>query len=129
MKTSLSHLPDHKQRQILRVVEIIKSVVNPEKIILFGSYAKGTFVEHKYRGKDGITYEYISDYDFLVIKDIPPSERRQYRRDIYHALSGIGVAKDVLVATPDEITRYQGLLGTYIEPAIREGIVVYDQAA
>ncbi len=46
--------------------------MNPEKIILFGSYAKGTFVEHKYRGKDGITYEYISDYDFLVVtKDNP----------------------------------------------------------
>ena len=46
-----------------------------------------------------------SDYDFLVIKNIPLSERRQYRRDIYHALSGMGIAKDVLVATPDEIAR------------------------
>lgn len=35
-------------------------------IILFGSYAKGTFVEHRYVSK-GITYEYISDYDFLVV--------------------------------------------------------------
>jgi HEPN domain-containing protein/predicted nucleotidyltransferase len=67
MKTSLSYLPQIKQDQILQIVNIIKEVVNPEKIILFGSYAKNTFVEHKYNGKDGIRYEYISDYDFLIV--------------------------------------------------------------
>ena len=67
MKTSLSHLPVDKQKQILRIVEIIKEVAAPEKIILFGSYAKGKQVEHRYTGNDGIRYEYISDYDFLVV--------------------------------------------------------------
>lgn len=67
MKTSLSYLPQIKQDQILRVVDIIKGVANPEKIILFGSYAKGNFVDHIYNGKDGIRYEYESDYDFLVV--------------------------------------------------------------
>jgi predicted nucleotidyltransferase/HEPN domain-containing protein len=66
MKHSLQHLPEHKQAEIARIVEIIKEVVNPEMIILFGSYAKGTYVEHRYVSK-GITYEYISDYDFLVV--------------------------------------------------------------
>ncbi|TXJ24932.1 MAG: HEPN domain-containing protein [Chitinophagaceae bacterium] len=66
MKHSLQHLPEHKQAEITRIVEIIKEVVNPEMIILFGSYAKGTYVEHRYVSK-GITYEYISDYDFLVV--------------------------------------------------------------
>ena len=67
MKSSLSHLPKIKQEQILQIVEIIKEVATPEKIILFGSYAKGTYKEHRYTGKDGILYEYISDYDFLVV--------------------------------------------------------------
>src|SRR5689334_13058330 len=67
MKTSLSHLPISKQQEIQRIAEIIREVVNPEMIILFGSYAKGTYVEDRYRGKDGIEYEYISDYDFLVV--------------------------------------------------------------
>ncbi len=67
MKTSLSHLPQIKQDQILQIVDIIKEVAAPEKIILFGSYAKGNFVEHRYTGRDGILYEYISDYDFLVV--------------------------------------------------------------
>ena len=66
MKTSLSYLPQTKQDQILQVVDIIKQVANPEKIILFGSYARNTWVEDKYVEK-GIRYEYISDYDFLII--------------------------------------------------------------
>lgn len=66
MKTSLSYLPQIKQDQILQVVDIIKQVTNPQKIILFGSYARNTWVEDKYVEK-GILYEYISDYDFLII--------------------------------------------------------------
>ena len=45
---------------------MIREVINPEKIILFGSYAKGAQVEDTYFEK-GIRYEYISDYDFLII--------------------------------------------------------------
>ena len=56
MKTSLNHLPVSKRNQILEIVDIIKEVVSPEKIILFGSYAKGKYVEHRYTGKDGIFY-------------------------------------------------------------------------
>jgi predicted nucleotidyltransferase len=39
-------------------------------IILFGSYAKGSYTEHKYTGCDGLKkYEYVIDYDLqLVIK-------------------------------------------------------------
>lgn len=35
-------------------------------IILYGSYAKGTYKEHRYVSKD-VKYEYVSDIDFLVI--------------------------------------------------------------
>jgi predicted nucleotidyltransferase len=41
MKTSLSHLDAGKQEQILHIVEIIKEEAKPEKIILFGSHARG----------------------------------------------------------------------------------------
>jgi len=66
MKTSLSYLPQIKQDQILQVVDIIKEVVNPEKVILFGSYARNAWVEDKYF-ENGVQYEYISDYDFLIV--------------------------------------------------------------
>jgi uncharacterized protein len=66
MKPSFDQLPPQKQHEIRQIVEVIKQVVEPEKIILFGSYAKNRFVEHRYVS-DGILYEYISDYDFLVV--------------------------------------------------------------
>lgn len=67
MKTSISHLPEKKQFEIKRIADIIQEVLHPEKIILFGSHAKGTWVEDRYTDKHGTTYEYISDYDILVV--------------------------------------------------------------
>ena len=66
MNTSLSHLPDYKQQQLQEITGIIVKAVDPEKVILFGSHATGRWVEHRYT-EGGITYEYISDYDILVI--------------------------------------------------------------
>lgn len=73
MKESISYLPDQKQHEIRIITEIIKEVVNPEMIILFGSYAKNNYVEHRYISK-GITFEYISDYDFLVVTKNNPEK-------------------------------------------------------
>lgn len=66
MKTSIDHLPEVKKEQINKIVDVIKSVVAPEKIILYGSYAKGTYQEDNHI-KDGILYEYVSDFDILLI--------------------------------------------------------------
>ncbi|MDF2188707.1 HEPN domain-containing protein [Paraflavitalea sp. CAU 1676] len=66
MKPSFQRLPEKKQQEIMQIVEVIKAVVDPEMVILFGSYAKNKFVEDRYVS-DGLQYEYISDYDFLVV--------------------------------------------------------------
>jgi predicted nucleotidyltransferase len=57
---------EQKQKQLRESTEIIVKAVDPEKVILFGSHAMGRWVEHRYT-EGGITYEYISDYDILVI--------------------------------------------------------------
>jgi predicted nucleotidyltransferase len=66
MQTTLTHLPEYKQRQLSEITGIIVEAVDPEKVILFGSHATGRWMEHRYT-EGGITYEYISDYDILVI--------------------------------------------------------------
>jgi len=66
MNTYLEHLPEHKQKQLREITGIIMKAVDPEKVILFGSHATGRWVEHRYT-EGGIIYEYISDYDILVI--------------------------------------------------------------
>lgn len=100
---------DKIQEMVRRLVERFQ----PEKIILFGSHARGT--PHR-----------DSDVDLLVIANIPGS-KRDARVKMRLALSGIGVAKDIVLATPDEIRRYGDAIGTILRPALREGKVLYER--
>ncbi|CAG5068014.1 hypothetical protein DYBT9623_00742 [Dyadobacter sp. CECT 9623] len=62
MKTTLTHLPEDKQEELKTITEIILSKITAEMVILFGSHARGDWVEDFQE-----TYEYVSDYDILVI--------------------------------------------------------------
>ncbi|GGX62500.1 HEPN domain-containing protein [Saccharospirillum salsuginis] len=78
MKTSLDHLPDAKQEDIQTIATVLRDALDEFlagktgrrshyrilKIILFGSYAKGTWVSDPANG-------YESDYDILVIVNKP----------------------------------------------------------
>ncbi|MCW3085094.1 MAG: hypothetical protein JWP12_2460 [Bacteroidetes bacterium] len=67
MKTDLSHIPAHKQTELKAIVSaLIPKYADIEMIILYGSYARGNWVEDKYV-ENGTTYEYKSDYDLLII--------------------------------------------------------------
>ena len=126
MKTSLNHLPLSKRNQILEIVEIIREVVSPEKIILFGSYAKGKYVEHRYIGKDGILYEYISDFDFLVVtlhndiqhyelEDIVNSRTQHFKQPINLEIHEIDYINEGL-----EFGQY------FFADIVKEGVLLYD---
>ncbi len=67
MKTALKHLPEQKQQELENIVHIIKEGVDVEMIILFGSYARGDWVEEL--DEKGVYYCYQSDFDILVIVD------------------------------------------------------------
>ena len=86
----------------------------PERIILFGSHARGDAQPD-------------SDIDLLVVMP-DGTDRRQIAIAIGQLLGGLGVAKDVVVTTPDEIARRGDLIGTVLRPALREGKVLYDRA-
>jgi len=67
MKKSLIHLPQYKRDELKRIVKIIRrQFPSAHMIVLFGSYARGQWVEHTYT-EGHITYEYISDFDILVL--------------------------------------------------------------
>jgi predicted nucleotidyltransferase/HEPN domain-containing protein len=67
MKRSLAHLPKHKRDELRLVTEIIlDECPTVQMVILFGSYARGDWVEDTYV-EDDITYEYASDFDILVV--------------------------------------------------------------
>ena len=126
MKSSLSHLPKTKQEQILKVAEIIKEVASPEKIILFGSYAKGNYVEHKYVGGEGIIYEYTSDYDFLVVMKNSPVKAYELDDEITTRAEKIGPPVNVEIHDIEFIN--EGLLfGQYFfSDIVKEGVLLFD---
>ena len=67
MKTSLSYLPKEKKDELKKIVKILLEFKEVEMIILFGSYATDKYVHSDRYVEDGITYEYQSDYDLLII--------------------------------------------------------------
>jgi HEPN domain-containing protein/predicted nucleotidyltransferase len=89
LKTSLEILPKDKQEELHRVVEIIREEFKPEMIILFGSHARGNWVEDAYIGEDGNYYKYKSDFDIYVLMhnhdDARKVNRRQSLRDKFRA--------------------------------------------
>ena len=67
MKLSFEHLPKSKQTELRKLTSLIReSCDDVEKIILYGSYARGTFKEAKDL-KENRHSGHISDYDILVV--------------------------------------------------------------
>ena len=99
-----------REEILQEIVRRIVEAVHPEKIILFGSAARGQM------GPD-------SDLDLLVVKAC--ADRRETARVARRALIRIGVAKDIIVVTPEDIERHKDNRGLVIYPALREGKVLY----
>ena len=96
------------------LTEITKRIVstsNPDKIILFGSYARGDFDDD-------------SDLDLLVIKDQVDSTHAETAR-LYRALADFEILIDLVVVRQSYVQRYGDLIGTVVRPALREGKVLY----
>jgi len=99
------------QEAIRMMIKRIAELFQPEKIILFGSHARGE------AGPD-------SDVDLLVIMRVRGSKREAQLR-VREALHDIRVAKDVIVSTPEEFSWRQRVVGTIERQAVREGEVRY----
>ena len=93
------------------IVRCIVEVAEPDRIVLFGSAARGQM------GPD-------SDLDFLVIKS-GVQHRRRLAQEIHLHMFGIGVPIDVIVVTPEDVRSLSEKVGTIIGPALREGKEIY----
>jgi predicted nucleotidyltransferase len=99
------------EQKLEEIIRRIVEVAQPEKIILFGSAVRGELRPN-------------SDVDVMVVKS--GVHRRNLAGDIYMKLYGVGLPVDVVVVTPEDIERYGNCTALVIEPALREGKVVYD---
>ncbi len=68
MKKSIAFLPKKNREDLKYLVELILDKIPVcEMIILYGSYARGTYVSYDEREEFGIPTSFKSDYDILVI--------------------------------------------------------------
>ncbi|QNO27847.1 HEPN domain-containing protein [Sphingopyxis sp. OPL5] len=143
MKSGIDHLPPHKQRELERVVEIVfeefedalalatqgwKKKGRISKIILYGSYARGGWVDEPHTAKG-----YQSDYDLLIIVN---DKRLTDRADYWSKLDDrlireLSVTKTLrtpvnfIVHSLDEVNSGLSQGRYFFMDVARDGIAIY----
>ena len=111
----MNDIPQTEQQLVQAIVEIIVREDDPEQIILFGSRARGNARPD-------------SDVDLLIIESEPFTAQRSRRKEagrLWLALANIGVSKDLLLYSRDEVEARKYSLNHVIGRAIREGKVLH----
>lgn len=122
MKTSLDHLPPKKQRQLAALVDEIRRAVEVEMVILFGSHARGDWVEDPVGG-------YFSDFDVLVIVK---SSKTVERHDLWSRIEQragnlLGqTALSLIVHDVEDVNRQLELGQYFFSDIKKEGVVLHD---
>jgi predicted nucleotidyltransferase len=101
----------NRRKMIREMLNRIVEHFDPEKIILFGSHARGE------AGPD-------SDVDLLVVMPVQGSKREK-QLEIRALLHGIKLAKDIVVSRPEDFDWRKDIVGTIEYPATKEGKVLY----
>lgn len=96
------------------IVRGIVSAVRPDRIVLFGSAARGAM-------KSG------SDLDLLVVKNV--SNLRELSLRVRDSLPVDRPPVDVLAATPELVAKHGDSLGWVLRPAVEEGTTVYEKSS
>jgi uncharacterized protein len=102
---------------LAEILRAIVSRVNPRKIILFGSRARGD------ANPD-------SDIDLLIVEDVPVAAKQPpWERvgDLYRHLPPARPPTDLLLYSRDSVDRLQDNASHIIGRALREGTTVYER--
>lgn len=110
--TVMTELTDSTLQEM---VDIIVEEVHPQKIVLFGSQARGD------TNAD-------SDVDLMIVDSKPFDETRNRFKEIArigHALRKFCIPMDILLFGVDEVERWKNSINHVIARALREGKVLY----
>lgn len=110
-----NHVHTLTEAQLISVLtKTIVRLFNPIRVILFGSRARADARPD-------------SDIDLLVV--LPSvDDKRRAAVEMRKVLKDLPVGKDILVTTPDEVSRRGKLVGTVLCSALREGRVVFERS-
>ena len=104
-RSALEYLPEITRRLL--------GVSDPERIILFGSYARGD-------------HSPDSDLDLLVVIEGINAPRKESNR-LRRSLRGLLIPVDILVTTPENLEQYKDSVGLIYRSALSEGKVIYER--
>lgn len=107
---------EYMERGMKYIHEKVDSIIkhfNPVKIILFGSFARGT-------------PDRWSDMDLLVVQD-SIKKGENFPIDIKNAVGFNGMADDILTITPKELDRLKGDVGFVYYYILREDKILYER--
>ncbi|WP_291061029.1 HEPN domain-containing protein [Hyphomonas sp.] len=140
MRSDLDHLPPGKQRELARVTDILfaefadamKNASSAKKkdgrilkIVLFGSYARGGWVDEPHTAKG-----YLSDYDLLIV--VNQQSVVDFATYWYHAEdklmhdAGLKTPVNFIVHTLDEVNNALAMGQYFFSDIIKDGIALYD---
>jgi predicted nucleotidyltransferase len=102
------------QEQIQEITNIIVDSVHPQKVYLFGSYAKGNATE-------------TSDIDFLIVMPDRTKKKYQVVEEIEKKIRNtLAVSKDVVVDYADKYSRFHSVPYSFIGHIVSTGILLYE---
>ena len=128
MKKRPKHLPKSKRDELDHLVEAIRARHDVEMIILFGSHARGDWVEDEYE-EDHITYEYRSDFDVLIVTADKSTERDvTFDNDLKQALEPEedGTRVNYIAHTIQHVNQMLAERRYFFMDILKEGYLLYD---
>jgi predicted nucleotidyltransferase len=99
---------------IEEIVRRVSGALRPLRLIIFRSAARGEMAP-------------ASDVDLLIVMP-DGTHRRDAGRKAFRALSGLRIAKDVIVVTERDLKEFRENPSLVVKPALEEGREVYHDA-
>lgn len=96
---------------VTQLVERIVGLIDPLRVVVFGSVARGDARED-------------SDVDLLVVMP-EGTHRRRTAQELYRRIRGLPLSFDILVATPSDLERHKDNIGLVYRTILNEGIELY----
>jgi uncharacterized protein len=129
LKTGIDHLPAERQSEIREIVDAVRQRFPAEMIILFGSFARGDWVDDTYT-ENGTLYEYKSDYDILVVVDsevlaIKKESHRHWQNKLRRDTS-LEVSLNVIFHGIEYLNSEIENGNYFFVDILKEGIMLYD---
>ena len=119
---TIPHLPAVKQRQLCAIVRIIRAMADVERVILYGSHARGDWVDDPANG-------YLSDFDLAVLVASPALAAVESLwadcQDRAREVAG-DTPVSLIVHTVDDVRQQLGRGSSFFRDVMTEDIALYD---